>query len=60
VLASVCTGFCKYDSGKAHERQFEKSDISTADYFHPSPSGQATLSDAAYAAFGTATWPVLP
>jgi lysophospholipase L1-like esterase len=60
AIASVCTGFCKYDDGAAHGIKFQASDVSTADYFHPSPSGQAKLSDAAYAAFGSTTWPVLP
>lgn len=47
ALADACAGYpaiCRYDGGAVANYAFTKSDISTRDYFHPSLSGQATLS----------------
>jgi lysophospholipase L1-like esterase len=47
ALASVCTAVpdqrCRWDSGAVYGYQFQPSEVSTVDYFHPSVAGQATL-----------------
>ena len=35
--------FCRYDQGAVFGTTFDKSHISTRDYFHPSIAGQALL-----------------
>ncbi|WP_243074242.1 GDSL-type esterase/lipase family protein [Microbacterium sp. SS28] len=52
VLQLVCsqTAKCRYDGNAIYNFPFEKSHISTRDYFHPSLSGQAV--------FAATTWPL--
>ena len=51
VLAASCaaTPKCRFDGGAVANTVFERSHISTRDYFHPSVSGQALLANI--------TWP---
>ncbi|MDE0546195.1 SGNH/GDSL hydrolase family protein [Microbacterium sp. C7(2022)] len=51
TLAELCaqTAKCRYDGGAVANYEFSKSDISTRDYFHPSVSGQASLSAVTWA-----------
>lgn len=52
ALAELCTiaaNNCRYDGGAVANYAFQKADISTRDYFHPSLSGQTALA--------TITWP---
>jgi len=51
VLATACaaTVNCRFDNGAVANTVFERSHISTRDYFHPSLSGQALLANV--------TWP---
>jgi lysophospholipase L1-like esterase len=52
-LAAACTAYganCKYDGGAVFGYQFQLSQISTWDYFHPNASGQAALASVSYAA----------
>jgi lysophospholipase L1-like esterase len=54
-LADACAKAavaCRFDGNKVFDTAFVKSDVSTADYFHPSRYGQGKLADAAYTAFG--------
>jgi lysophospholipase L1-like esterase len=46
ALEAVCATFsqCRFDGNRVFNYQFIASDVSTVDYFHPSRSGQATLS----------------
>lgn len=52
ALAQECSALtrCRYDGGAVHAYQFDKGDVSTLDYFHPSLSGQAHLSSVTWAA----------
>jgi lysophospholipase L1-like esterase len=47
ILAEVCGQFskCRFDGNRVFEYQFNRSQVSKLDYFHPSLSGQATLAD---------------
>lgn len=47
--ACAATPNCRYDGGALATYQFQKADISTRDYFHPSLSGQALIANL--------TWP---
>lgn len=54
-LAAACTAAavaCRFDGNRVFTTQFTRSDVSTADYFHPSRYGQAKLAAATYQAFG--------
>ena len=50
ALATVCAEFaqCRWDGGATFDTPFTTADVSTVDYFHPSPAGQAKLA--------TVTW----
>jgi len=52
ALESVCglTAGCRWDAYAANRVAFTQSDVSTVDYFHPSPSGQQKLAAAEWAA----------
>jgi lysophospholipase L1-like esterase len=53
VLQSVCAAHaatCAWDGGATYNVLFEKTDISTVDYFHPSVAGQNKLAGAAWTA----------
>jgi lysophospholipase L1-like esterase len=57
-LAAACKAAavpCKFDDGKVFGTTFIRSDVSSADYFHPSRYGQQKLAQAAYAGFGPFT-----
>jgi lysophospholipase L1-like esterase len=45
VLADVCGGYarCRWDQGAVYNYQFSASQVSTLDFFHPGPTGQAAL-----------------
>jgi hypothetical protein len=43
---------CRFDGGKVFGTTFTRTDVSSADYFHPSRYGQAKLAAATYEAFG--------
>jgi lysophospholipase L1-like esterase len=52
-LAAACVAYganCRYDGGAVFGYQFQLSQISTWDYFHPNASGQAALASVTYAA----------
>ena len=55
-LQTVCAEFaaCLYDAGAVFNTVFTAADVSTRDYFHPSPSGQAKLAAVTWAA---SYWP---
>jgi lysophospholipase L1-like esterase len=58
ILADVCSDYarCRFDNEVVFNTQLAKSDVS-GDYFHPSASGQARLSDVSWGAgyaWGTA------
>jgi lysophospholipase L1-like esterase len=58
-LADACTKAtmpCRFDGGRVFATQLTRTDVSSADYFHPSRYGQAKLAAATYDAF----WPVTP
>jgi lysophospholipase L1-like esterase len=50
-LASVCARHrnCRYDGGAAYHLRWQRRDISTVDYFHPSLSGQRKIAAALWA-----------
>ena len=52
ALAQVCGAAptCRWDGGATFRYAFQKSDISTIDYFHPSVSGQNKLAGVTWAA----------
>lgn len=58
VLAQECAALaaaspvtaCRYDGGAVFATTLKLSDISTVDYFHPSPAGQAKLADRLFTA----------
>lgn len=53
VLKTVCQTFfanCRWDNYATYAVKFPASDVSTVDYFHPSPSGQANLAAATWKA----------
>ena len=57
-LTAACTASavpCRFDGGKVFAAQFTRTDVSTADYFHPSRYGQQKLATATYAGFGPFT-----
>jgi lysophospholipase L1-like esterase len=58
ALKSVCATFthCRYDNGAAYSVKFTEADVSTIDYFHPSPAGQAKLAAAEWA---SGFWPAV-
>lgn len=47
ALAEGCRDHvhCRYDGGAVFDYQFGPEHVSTVDYFHPSPRGQATLAE---------------
>jgi lysophospholipase L1-like esterase len=51
-LAAACAAHphCRYDGGAVFGFQFQFSQLSGWDYFHPNPSGQAVLASVSYAA----------
>jgi lysophospholipase L1-like esterase len=51
ALKTVCATFthCRYDNSAAYSVKFTEADVSTIDYFHPSPAGQAKLAAAEWA-----------
>jgi lysophospholipase L1-like esterase len=52
-LVAACAAYganCKYDGGAVFGYQFQLSQISGWDYFHPNASGQAVLASVTYAA----------
>ncbi|MFG2045189.1 SGNH/GDSL hydrolase family protein [Dactylosporangium sp. NPDC048998] len=52
-LADACAAYganCQYDGGAVFGYQFQLSQVSTWDYFHPNASGQAVLASISYAA----------
>ena len=56
ALKTVCATFshCLYDNGATYAVKFVAADVSTIDYFHPSPAGQAKL---AAATWTSGYWP---
>lgn len=50
VLEDVCGSSvgCRYDEGAVFETTFERGDVSSADFFHPSLGGQAKLAEVAW------------
>ena len=56
ALASVCRQYahCRFDGGAVYRVVFPAADVSTADYFHPSLSGQQAL---AAVTWGAGYWP---
>lgn len=50
VLGRVCGSYegCRYDEGAVFETTFERGDVSSADFFHPSLEGQAKLAEVAW------------
>ena len=59
ALKTVCATFshCLYDNGATYAVNFVAADVSTIDYFHPSPAGQAKLAAATWA---SGYWPTTP
>jgi lysophospholipase L1-like esterase len=51
ALATVCAQYanCRYDGNLVFDTKFALSDVSTADYFHPSLAGQTELAIGTYA-----------
>lgn len=47
ILAAACArnANCRWDGGAVRNYRFSPAEISTLDYFHPAPSGQAALAD---------------
>jgi lysophospholipase L1-like esterase len=56
VLAETCAKYarCRWDGLAVYNYQFSASQVSTLDYFHPGPSGQAALARITWAA---SWWP---
>ena len=52
VLAQTCSQYihCRFDGNAVYNTPFVPADISTRDYFHPSPAGQTKLAQFSYAA----------
>jgi hypothetical protein len=52
ALAAVCAAYdrCRYDAGAVFGVPFTPADVSTVDYFHPSPAGQAKLAGVSWGA----------
>ncbi len=58
ILAAECRAItavgsattCRFDGRAVTDSRFTLADLSTIDYFHPSPAGQARLASAVYAA----------
>ncbi|HUR67760.1 MAG TPA: GDSL-type esterase/lipase family protein [Candidatus Thermoplasmatota archaeon] len=46
-----------WDGGAVHDVAYERADVSTVDYFHPSLAGQARLAEATWNAGPYARWP---
>ncbi len=55
ALASVCAAYrgCRWDGGALGRYQFQASDLSSFDFFHPSPQGHRALAAIAWAAYGS-------
>jgi lysophospholipase L1-like esterase len=56
ILADGCAAYarCRWDNWAVYTYQFSASQVSTLDFFHPSPSGQAALARVTWAA---SWWP---
>jgi lysophospholipase L1-like esterase len=57
-LQAACTAApvaCRFDGNAVFGTAFTRTDVSTADYFHPSRYGQGKLAAATYGAFGPFT-----
>lgn len=54
VLHNVCALYarCEYDGGVSFATNFQKTHVSTRDYFHPSVQGQALIADVTWNALG--------
>jgi lysophospholipase L1-like esterase len=53
ALGYVCTTYfvnCRWDNNTTFNFKFPASDVSTIDYFHPNPNGQADLADTTWLA----------
>lgn len=53
ILARACGkyGNCRWDGGSVYGYRFSAGQISTVDYFHPGPGGQAVLAELTWAQF---------
>jgi lysophospholipase L1-like esterase len=53
ILADTCAKYknCRWDGGTVYAYKFPASQISTLDYFHPGPRGQAALAELTWQAF---------
>jgi lysophospholipase L1-like esterase len=59
ILADACSKYrnCRWDRGAVYNYKFPASQISTVDYFHPGPSGQAALADVTWNIAGQQSLP---
>ena len=55
ALASVCKSYggCQWDGGALGRYQFSMAELSSYDYFHPSPKGHQALAALSWEAFGS-------
>ncbi|MFD1212688.1 SGNH/GDSL hydrolase family protein [Arthrobacter sp. GCM10027362] len=53
ILAVICAKYrnCRWDGGAVYRYKFSAGQISTVDYFHPGPTGQAALAEITWKAF---------
>ncbi|MGM0930387.1 MAG: SGNH/GDSL hydrolase family protein [Actinomycetota bacterium] len=53
ILADTCARYrnCHWDRGAVYAYKFSATEISTLDYFHPGPGGQAALAELTWQAF---------
>ena len=53
ALASVCAAYrgCRWDGGALSRFQFTAADLSSFDFFHPSPQGHRALAALAWNAY---------
>lgn len=53
ILANTCARYknCHWDGGAVNAYKFSADEISTLDYFHPGPAGQAALAELTWLAF---------
>ncbi|NKX55433.1 SGNH/GDSL hydrolase family protein [Arthrobacter mobilis] len=53
ILAETCAKYrsCRWDGGAVYRYRFSAGQISTLDYFHPGPAGQAELAELTWQAF---------
>lgn len=53
ILADTCAQYknCHWDGGAVYAYKFSANEISTLDYFHPGPDGQAALAELTWQAF---------